>query len=41
MTRQDIETLKEIDRWINTQYNQTNGPKRNKRFGLAILVLGW
>ena len=35
MTRQDIEALKEMDRWLSTQYNQTNGPERNKRFGLA------
>ena len=41
MTRQDIEMLTEIDRWLSTQYNQTNGPKRNKRFGLATWVLGW
>ena len=41
MTRQDIEMLREIDRWLSTQYNQTNGPKRNKRFGLATWVLGW
>ena len=41
MTRQEIETLKEIDRWLNMQYNQTNGPKRNKRFELATWVLGW
>ena len=41
MTRQDIEMLREIDRWLSMQYNQTNGPKRNKRFGLATWVLGW
>ena len=41
MTRQDIEMLREIDGWLNTQYNQTNGLKRNKRFGLATWVLGW
>ena len=41
MTRQDIETLREMDRWLSTQYNQTNGPERNKRFGLATWVLGW
>ena len=41
MTRQDIEVLREIDRWLSTQYNRTNGPKRNKRFGLATWVLGW
>ena len=41
MTRQDIEMLREIDRWLSTQYNQTNGPKRNKRFGLVTWVLGW
>ena len=41
MTRQDIEALREMDRWLSTQYNQTNGPKRNKRFGLATWVLGW
>ena len=41
MTRQDIEALREMDRWLSTQYNRTNGPKRNKRFGLATWVLGW
>ena len=41
MTRQDIEALREMDRWLSTQYNQTNGPERNKRFGLATWVLGW
>ena len=41
MTRQDIEALKEIDRWLSTQYNRTRGPERNKRFGLATWVLGW
>ena len=41
MTRQDIEMLREIDRWLSTQYNKTNGLKRNKRFGLATWVLGW
>ena len=41
MTRQDIETLREMDRWLSMQYNQINGPKRNKRFGLATWVLGW
>ena len=41
MTRQDIEALKEMDRWLSTQYNQTSGPERNKRFGLATWVLGW
>ena len=40
MTRQDIEMLREIDRWLSTQYNQ-NGPKRNKRFGLVTCILGW
>ena len=41
MTRQDIEALREMDRWLSTQYNWTSGPKRNKRFGLATWVLGW
>ena len=41
MTRQDIETLREMDRWLSMQYNQTSGPKRNRRFGLATWVLGW
>ena len=39
MTRQDIEALEEMDRWLRTQYNQTSG--LNKRFGLATWVLGW
>ena len=33
MTRQDTDTLREMDRWLSIQYNQTNGPKRNNRFG--------
>ena len=41
MTRQDIETLREMDRWLSMQYNQTSSPKRNRRFGLATWVLGW
>ena len=41
MTRQDIETLREMNRWLSMQYNQTSGPKRNRRFGLATWVLGW
>ena len=41
MSMQDIEMLREIDRWLSMQYNQTNGPKRNKRSGLATWVLGW
>ena len=41
MTRQDIEMVKEIDRWLSVQYNQTNYPGRNRRFRLATWVLGW
>ena len=41
MTRQDIKALREMDRWLSTRYNWTNGPERNKRFGLATWVLGW
>ena len=41
MTRQDIETVKEIDRWLSEQNNQTNYPERNRRFRLATWVLGW
>ena len=41
MTRQDIETLKEMDRWLSMQYNHTSSSKRNRRFGLATWVLGW
>ena len=41
MTRQDIEALKEMDRWLSTQYNRTSGLERDKRFGLATWVLGW
>ena len=40
MTREDIEMVREIDRWLSVQYNQTNGPGRDKRFGLATWVLG-
>ena len=41
MTREDIEMIKKIDEWLDMQYNQTSGPERNKRFGLATWVLGW
>ena len=41
MTRQDIEALREMDRWLSTQCNRTNGSERSKRFGLATWVLGW
>ena len=41
MTREDVETVREIDEWLSMQYNQTIGPGRNKRFGLATWVLGW
>ena len=41
MTREDVETVREIDKWLSMQYNQTIGPGRNKRFGLATWVLGW
>ena len=41
MTRQDIGTLREMDRWLSMQYNQTSSSKRNRRFGLATWVLGW
>ena len=41
MTRQDIEMVREMDRWLSVQYNQTNSPGRNRRFGLATWVLGW
>ena len=41
MTREDVEMIREIDEWLSMQYNQTSGPGRNKRFGLASWVLGW
>ena len=41
MTRQDIEMVREMGRWLTAQYNQTDGPERNRRFGLATWVLGW
>ena len=41
MTREDIEMVREIDRWLSVQYNQTNCPRRDKRFRLATWVLGW
>ena len=41
MTREDVEMIKEIGEWLSMQYNQTGGPGRNKRFGLATWVLGW
>ena len=41
MTRQDIEMIREIERWLSVQYNQTISPGRDKRFGLATWVLGW
>ena len=41
MTREDVEMIREIDEWLSMQYNQTNGPGRDQRFGLATWVLGW
>ena len=41
MTKQDIEMVREMDRWLSIQYNQTDGPGRNRRFGLVTWVLGW
>ena len=41
MTREDLEMIKGIDEWLSMQYNQTGGPRRNKRFGLATWVSGW
>ena len=41
MNREDVEMIKELDEWLSMQYNQTGGPGRNKRFGLATWVLGW
>ena len=41
MTREDVEMVGKIDEWLSVQYNQTNGPRRDKRFGLATWVLGW
>ena len=41
MTREDVEMIREIDEWLSMQYNQTNSPGRDKRFGLATWVLGW
>ena len=41
MTREDIEMVRDIDRWLSVQYNQTNGSRREKRFKLAIWILGW
>ena len=41
MTKEDVEMVREIDRGLSVRYNQTNGSKRDKRFGLATWVLGW
>ena len=41
MTRQDIEMVREMDRWLSIQYNWTDGPRRNRTFGLETWVLGW
>ena len=41
MTREDMGTVREIDKWLSMQYNQTIGLKRNKTFGLVTWVLGW
>ena len=38
MTREDVEMIREIDEWLS---NQTNSPRRDKRFGLATWALGW
>ena len=32
MTREDIEMVRDIDRWLSVQYNQINSPGRDKRF---------
>ena len=41
MTREDVEMIKEIDKWLSMQYSQTSSPGRDKRFGLATWVFGW
>ena len=41
MTREDVEMVRKIDKWLSVQYNQTNGSGRDKRFRLATWVLGW
>ena len=41
MTREDVEMIKEVDAWLSMQHNQTNSPRRDKRFGLVTWVLGW
>ena len=41
ITWEDVKMIKEIDEWLSMRYNQTGGPRRNKRFGLATWVLGW
>ena len=33
MTRQDIEAVWEIDRWLSVRYNQTNGLKKIEDLG--------
>ena len=41
MTREDVKMVRQIDKWLSVQDNQTNGPGRDKRFRLANWVLGW
>ena len=42
MTDEDAEMIEEVVKLLDTQYlNRTRSLVRNKRFGLAIWILGW
>ena len=41
LTKEDVQTLKEMNKWLTKQYKQDNKPQRNRRFGLATWLLGW
>ena len=42
VTNEDIEMIREVIKWLDIHYlNRTRDLNRNKRFGLAIWILGW
>ena len=42
VTDEDVEMIEEVVKLLDSQYlNRTGSPDRNKRFGLATMILGW
>ena len=41
MTKEDVEMIEKVDKWLSMQYRQASSPRRDKRFGLATWILGW